>query len=228
MLAFAAAGLSAAGTMSIEALLEQAARNELLAQAQQAHLVNPSIRVELRPRTGKAAHSSCPSNVEIEALDTRFVTRMRFAAVCPATPGWRTEYVVRGAIEADVVVAASAILPGQEIGVEQLERARRDASETPGALSDLDAVVGKSSQRTLHRGQIIDKRWLAEPLLVKRGASINIVARNTGIEVQVPGEAMEDGRRDAIVRVRNSLNGKIIRARVIANDVVEPADLPAP
>jgi flagellar basal body P-ring formation protein FlgA len=222
-----AASPAAIATLSIDALVEQAARNELRAQAQQAGFIDPSIRVELRPHPGKLP-SPCRRTVEIEALDTRFMTRMRFAAVCTDEPGWRSEYIVRGAIEADVVVAGSAINAGQPIAAEQLERARRDASGTAGSLSDIAAVVGKASQRPLNRGQLIDKRWLVEPIMVKRGASVNIVAHNVGVEVQVPAEAMEEGRRNDIVRVRNTLNGQIIRARVIGDNAVEPADSPSP
>ncbi len=105
--------------------------------------------------------------------------------------------------------------------------ARRDASGTAGALSDIEAVAGKASQRPLHRGQLIDSRWLIEPILVKRGATVSIVARNVGVEVQVPAEAVEEGRRNDIIRVRNTMNGQVIRARVIGDNAVEPADSPS-
>jgi flagellar basal body P-ring formation protein FlgA len=224
MAAVSAAANSAA---SIDARVEQAAREELRAQAQQAGLIDPSIRVELRPHSGNSP-GSCHREIAIESIDVRFVTRMRFAAVCTDLPGWRLEYIVRGAIEADVVVAAETIAAGQPIELKQLERARRDTSGTAGSLSDMDAVAGKSSQRPLHRGQLIDKRWLVEPVLVKRGATVNIIAHNVGVEVQVPAEAMEEGRRNDIVRVRNTLNGQIIRVRVTGGNTVEPADSPAP
>jgi flagella basal body P-ring formation protein FlgA len=153
---------------------------------------------------------------------------MRFVAMCADAPGWRSEYIVRGSVEADVVIASSNISAGQPIGAEQLVRARRDASGTAGCLSDLDAVVGKASQRPLNRGQLVDKRWLVEPIFVKRGATVTIVAHNVGVQVQVPAEALQEGRRNDIVRVRNTLNGQVIRARVIGDNAVEPADSPAP
>jgi flagellar basal body P-ring formation protein FlgA len=225
-LALAAFAMNAAGAQSLETRIERAARDELMEQARQAELVDPTIHVEVRSRADKPARP-CSKDIEVEPTDTRFMTRMRFAAICPGTPAWRVEYAVRGAIEADIVVATSTIDAGEPIRADQLERVKRDASETPGALSDIDAVVGKSSQRPLRRGQPINSRWLTEPVMVKRGATVSIVARNTGISAEVPGEAMDDGARDAIVRVRNNLNGKIIRTRVIADDTVEPVDLPA-
>jgi flagella basal body P-ring formation protein FlgA len=218
----AAAPIEAGAAASIEARIETAARQALRAQANAAGLVNPSIVVEVR--THDLSLRPCARDIDIEVVDTQFVTRMRFAAVCSATPSWRAEYVVRGSVEADVVVTTAAVVAGQELGASQLAVERRDASGTPGAISDLAAAVGMSSRRPLHTGEIIDKSWLLEPMLVKRGATVSIVARDAGIEVQAPGEAMEDGRRDQIVRVRNTLNGKVLRARVIAGDTVEPAE----
>ncbi len=222
-----AAPLAAGAAPSTDALVERAARDELHRQAEQAGLVDPSIHIELRPRPGKST-LACRRPVEIQAVDTRFVTRMRFTATCSDAPGWHSEYIVHGSVEADVVVAAADVAAGRPIGADQLERARRDASGTAGALSDIEAVAGKASLRPLHRGQLIDRRWLVEPILVKRGATVSIVARNVGVEVQVPAEAVEEGRRNDIVRVRNTMNGQVIRARVIGDNAVEPADPPSP
>ncbi len=223
-----AAPLMAGAAPSTDALVERAARDELHTQAEQAGLLDPSIRVEVRPRPGKSTPASCRRPVEIQAVDTRFVTRMRFTATCSDAPGWHSEYIVHGSVEADVVVAATDVAAGRPIAAEQLVRARHDASGTAGALSDMEAIVGKASQRPLHRGQLIDRRWLIEPILVRRGATVSIVARNVGVEVQVPAEAVEEGRRNDIVRVRNTMNGQVIRARVIGDNAVEPADPPSP
>lgn len=215
-----------AAALSIETRVEQAARKELRARVELAGLINPSIVTELHARGGKPA--ACPRDIEVETLDTRYITRMRFAAVCTAPPGWRAEYIVRGSVQADVVVTTSAVIAGQAITAGQLARERRDASSTPGALSSIEAVVGKSSRRSLHSGQIIDRTWLLEPILVRRGAGVSIVARNAGIEVQVPGEALDEGRRDEIVRVRNTQNAKILRVRVVGEAMVEVVDDPVP
>lgn len=219
---------SAVPAASIEARVEAFARDELRTQAEQAGLLNPTLQVEVRTIAGKDPRA-CRHDIEIEAVDTRYVTRMRFAAVCTDAASWRAEYVVRGSVEADVVVVTATDIPaGQPIGADQLGIARRNASGTPGCLSDVDLVAGNASQRPLHRGQIIDKRWLVAPVLVKRGSTVSIVARNVGVQVQVPAEAIEEGRRNDIVRVKNTLNGQILRVRVIGDNTVEPAEPAAP
>jgi flagella basal body P-ring formation protein FlgA len=202
---------------SVQSAVERAAREQLITLAQQASLADAQIRVSVVPRAGAAAPCSRP--VSIEPIDVRTLTRMRFAVVCDSI---RTEYIARGSITARVVVATADIAANRPIAATEITREPRDVSATPDALSDLAAVTGQSSRRPIRTGQIISTRWLAEVLLVKRGAPVNIVARNAGIEVTVPGEALQPGHRNEIVRVKNVGNGKIITARVVGENTVEP------
>jgi len=43
--------------------------------------------------------------------------------------------------------------------------------------------------------------------------------------VHVPAEALQSGRRGEVISVKNSRNGTIIRARVIAESTVEPVEV---
>nr|PZN80576.1 MAG: flagella basal body P-ring formation protein FlgA [Pseudomonadota bacterium] len=210
----------------LEARVEAAARAHLQAEVERAGLREPSVEVEVLPRDRNGAPRGCPQEVEITALDTRFATRMRFAAVCPGEQGWRSEYVVRGSVTALVVVATTGVRAGEPLVEEQLALERRDVSGVAGAVSDMRRVVGLASRRALRGGQVVSERWLIQPVLVERGDSVTIVARNAGIEVRVPGEALESGRRGEIVRVRNTATEQVIRARVVEKGTVEPAELP--
>jgi flagella basal body P-ring formation protein FlgA len=217
---------AAAAAVPVEAQIEHAAHEHLLALAGRAGLLRPDVKINVVSDGRRAATGSCPHDIEVQTLDTRSIARMRFVAICSATPGWRTEFVVRGAVSAEVVVAASAVTAGRTIGADDVLIERRDVSAIPDALSDIKQVVGKVSTRTLISRTIIGKRWLAEPLLVKRGDGVDIIARREGVEVQVKGEALEAGHHDDVVRVRNTANGRTIRARVLTEHTVEPADLP--
>lgn len=229
MLAVLASGVAAAADSfraELEARVAAAARAHLQAGLERAGLREPSVELEVLPRDRGSVPRGCSQEVEIAPLDTRFATRMRFAAVCPGEQGWRSEYVVHGSVTALVVVATAGVRAGEPLAEEQLALERRDVSGVPGALSDIDRVVGMASRRALRAGQVVSERWLIQPVLVERGDSVTIVARNAGIEVRVPGEALESGRRGEIVRVRNTATGQVIRARVVEKGTVEPAELP--
>jgi flagellar basal body P-ring formation protein FlgA len=223
----AATSVSAVAAANVQSRIEQAAREHLMSFATRAGLADAQVRVSVVARSGVAAPCSPP--VTIEAVDTRNLTRMRFAALCgggapvASTQTARAEYIARGTITAQIVVASADIAANRPIAAAQVARERRDVSSVASPVSDIDTVVGQSSRRAIRAGNILSTRWLAQAVLVKRGAPVRIVARNAGIEVTVAGEALEAGRRNEIVHVRNVGNGKVITARVVEESTVEPA-----
>lgn len=215
----------AATPAEIEARVTQSAREQLLKRAADAGLLRPKIEITSLPR---ATLSDCPRDVEVETLEATHPARMRFVAVCSVAPAWRAEFIVRAVITAEVVVTSADLKAGVPIDASQLTVQRRDISGAFDAQSDPGTVAGKSSRHALRSGQIVRERWLVEPDLVKRGASVSIVAHNVGVEVNVAGEALDTGHRGEIVGVRNKATGKVIRARVIGENSVEPVELSMP
>ena len=94
-----------------------------------------------------------------------------------------------------------------------------------GAITLPEDAIAQSSSRTLRTGQALHARWLSAPVLVRRGDSVTIRARNGGVEVSAAGEALENGKPRQIVRVRNTTTGKVIRARVLEQGLVEPENM---
>lgn len=201
----------------------RAARQYLNAEAARLGLVEPQFTVEVSSGTPKA--QPCAKATSVEPADTQFPSRMRFVATCAAA-GWSETYTVRAEISAQVVVAASALNSGQPIVADDLRLERRTLVNLQDAVSDPAPLVGMASRRALRPGQVVDRRMLSAAVLVRRGASVTIVARNQGILVSSVGEATEAGHRDDVIGVRNSATGRVIRARVTGMNEVEPIGIP--
>ncbi|RJF97038.1 flagella basal body P-ring formation protein FlgA [Noviherbaspirillum cavernae] len=204
--------------------VEAAARALLVQQAERAGLRDPLVEVSV-VRNGQPA-PACATPVKLENMDTRQPSRMRIAAMCPGADGWRHEFIVRASVSAQVLVAATVIPARQVLEATDLTLERRTVSTTPDAISEPQEVVGMAARRAMRAGDIVRKNALIAPTLVKRGDAVRILASREQIAVSVAGEALDGGTRGAIVRVRNAANGNVIRARVIANATVEPADMP--
>lgn len=209
---------------SVDSQVAEAARQFLRGQAVRANLLNP--RIEAKVVTGKRPALVCQQPVSVEPIDTRHPGRMRFAASCSGTGRERREFVVHAAVSADVLVAATATPAGRSISADDLMLERRDISAISDAISELPAVVGQSSRRSLRAGQVVQRQMLVAPIRVRRGDTVHIVARSGPVEVTSTGEALESGRADDMVRVRNATTGKVIRVRVTAGGTVEPVDMP--
>lgn len=205
------------------AKVQEAATTTLTKQSEIAGYIEPKFDVEV-VKTSRPL-PACPTAVNVETLDARSLARMRFVVVCGASPGWRYEFVVRAKISAKVVVAATDLMPGKFLSPSDVLLERHDISGMPDSFSDLSAVEGMSTRRSVRAGDVLRQNMLVAPALVKRGDQVRIVARREQIEVSMSGEALDTGARGASVRVRNS-SGTIIRARVTDAGTVEPADLP--
>jgi flagella basal body P-ring formation protein FlgA len=203
--------------------VQEAAKNQLQNHAQSQRWLEPEFDVEV-VRNNRVV-PPCPSETRVESMDPRGIARMRFVVVCPSLQGWRYEYLVRGKVSAKVAVAANDLMPGKILSPIDLLHQRHDITLIPDTFSDFSELEGMAARRTIRAGEVIRSNMLTAPQLVKRGDQVRIVARREQIEVSMSGEALDNGVRGAIIRVRNS-SGTQIRARVIDAGTVEPAELP--
>lgn len=199
--------------------MEKKARQFLQEQIAQAGL--SEARITLQLIGPKQPLPACRESPQISATDTRQNSRMRFVAQC-AADNWREEFIVRAEVSAQVLVAATPLKAGEPIAEQALSLERRSLVNLAEALSDPAAVSGQSSKRALRAGQMLERRLLIATLLVRKGATVQIVAHKEGITASGVGQALEAGRRDEIIGVRNLSSGRLLRARVTGADEVEP------
>ncbi|HAT30997.1 MAG TPA: flagella basal body P-ring formation protein FlgA [Janthinobacterium sp.] len=204
--------------------MERAARAQLARQAALAKLLEPHFEVTVVNRARPLP--ACGAAPTVEALDVRLPNRMRFAVVClDSGPGaWKVEFLVRASISARVAVSAGPVAAGVPLTAPQLALERRDISAIADSTPDLSVVAGMASRRALRAGEVLRLSQLATPPVILRGDMVRIVARRERVEVSMAGEALEAGAPGALLRVRNSTSGTVIRARVLQAGVVEPLD----
>jgi flagella basal body P-ring formation protein FlgA len=203
--------------------IQQAARDALEKSASASRLGEPEF--DLTVVSSRPA-PACTVPPVIEVLDTRQPARMRFVARCPDGKGWRHEFIVRARVSAMVAVASAPVAANAVLGEADVTLERRDITNIADPVGALDDVVGQSSRRSLRVGDVLRAGSLAAPIAVKRGDGVMMVARHDGIEVSMAGEALDAGARGAVVRVKNSASGQVVRMRVVGAGAVQPLDLP--
>jgi flagella basal body P-ring formation protein FlgA len=219
LVALALAGPASAATLNAQ--VEQAAREQVARQLESSALSEPQVQVDV---VTTRAPQACAQPLAIDPVDTRMLSRMRFAVRCPVDGGWRSEYVVRAHVSAVVAVAASAVPVGEPLTDAMVSLERRDITLIPDALGSTEAALGQTSRRSLRPGDVLRAGQLAAPVLVKRGDQILMIARREQVEVSTSGEALDNGARGAIIRVRNAASGQVVRMRVTGAGTVEPVD----
>ena len=214
---------SASGVEDVLSKVQEAAKNQLQNLSESQRWLEPQFDVEV-VRTNRPI-PACPSGVRVESLDPRGISRMRFVVVCPSLQNWRYEFIAKGKVSAKVAVAANDLISGKILSPLDLLWQRHDITLLPDTFSDPGELEGMAARRSIRAGEVIRQNMLAAPQLVKRGEQVRIVARREQIEVSMAGEALDNGTRGAVIRVKNS-SGTQIRARVIDVGTVEPAELP--
>ncbi len=217
------AGAAPTGADQVLQQVEAAARKHVAREVEASGLSEPRFTVAVAPGTRPLA--ACAQALTVEAVDTRLVARMRFAAVCPGADGWRYEFVVRATLSARVAVMALDVPAGKPLADEDVLLERHEVPTLGEVVSEPQDVIGLSGKRALRSGEILRMALLSAPTLVKRGDAVRIVARREQIEVSIAGEALDSGARGALVRVRNP-NGVVLRTRVTGAATVEPVDGP--
>jgi flagella basal body P-ring formation protein FlgA len=81
-------------------------------------------------------------------------------------------------------------------------------------LRNKGEAAGKRALRSIDAGQLVERKMLEDPPLVKKGERVRIEASGGQIRVTALGRVLQDGRAGEQVRVMNLMSGKEIYATV--------------
>lgn len=85
-------------------------------------------------------------------------------------------------------------------------------------------IVGRMARRNLLPGQPIPTNSIEDPWTIARGAMVKVVVEESGLSIVTYGAAMQSGAPGALIPVRNTDTGVIIRAVVQPDGTVKVVD----
>ena len=89
------------------------------------------------------------------------------------------------------------------------------------AIQDHTQIVGAKLRRSVGAKVPLRRAWLMIPPLVKRGAIVELIFSRKSISLSAQGEALGDGKKSDMIRVRNLNSKKIVTGRVIGINRVD-------
>jgi flagella basal body P-ring formation protein FlgA len=90
-----------------------------------------------------------------------------------------------------------------------------------GQITDPDMVVGALLRRASKAETALNKSLLQIPKLIKRGSLVELIFKKGGIFLIAEGEALGDGQRGDMIKVKNLKSKKIVTGRVIGVNKVD-------
>ena len=120
-----------------------------------------------------------------------------------------------------VVVASHPILRHTTIGSGDIHLEQRDITTGSAVyIFDPGHVLGKVAKRAMAASAALTPDMLDEPLLVRRGQQVIILAEEPGIQVRMAGTALMDGIEGQVIRVKNKLSKRTVEGQVIQPGVI--------
>ncbi len=213
ILALASQWLYASESQSLESL-KQAALSFL--HTKTAGKVSGRVQIDvgkLDPRLNLAA---CSTDLEsflppgAESFNSNTV-----GIRCNGNTKWTIFVPVHVAVYNQVLVAAQPISKGTIIDGSLYTLAEKKMNSlTRGYYQDPQEIIGKEAKRLINGGSIISPYDLFEPMLVKKGDIIAIVAKIGNLKVSMPGISLQNGRKGELIQVKNQKSGKTIFGKI--------------
>jgi len=122
---------------------------------------------------------------------------------CPGEGGWSISVRTRVHIMAPAIVTRRAVSPGHILDAAPIQPGEVDltALQRP-ALREATQAIGKVVRVGLAAGQAIGAEHLKLPIVVRRGASLEVTATVGQVSVTSAGTAMQDGAVGEVIRVK--------------------------
>lgn len=119
------------------------------------------------------------------------------------------ELALAGSVVALRTLRAQSVINPEDVAISE--------DEVPGALSDLDQVIGLETRAILYPGRPIYAGDLAAPAVVERNQTIPIIFRRGTLSIQADGRALDRAAIGDPVRVMNLASKTIVFATIGAD-----------
>lgn len=199
-------------TAAAENYLRQAAGQDPGHLAPAAGYLDPRLRL---PRCTTPLEASTGPGSK---LSGRVVVGIR----CTGAKPWKIYLPVHVAVMQNVLIARNSMPRGHLIGPDDVELARRDVSGLVGGyLSQTGDAAGHRLKRAVAQGVVITVPLLQADVLIKRGQTVTLTARNHSINISMSGKALMDGAANQRIRVENTGSGRVVEGLVRSAEQVE-------
>lgn len=197
-----------------------------VAEELQAQGIGKGVTATMSPVSGKIFHAANHKlKVAIHALQIDTDAKL-WQAQAYVLNGTQTETVkpIAGRYDATVRVPVLTRQLRQGDVIEQGDIEYRTLPERQlrkDTVTDVESILGQSPRRIISSGRPVRSSEITQPTMVKKGQMVEVHYTTPYMMIRTSGEALEDGARNALIRVKNSKTEKAITARVVAAGRVE-------
>lgn len=141
---------------------------------------------------------------------------------CGMPVAWTVYVQATVALIQPVLVVRRPLPRGSALTAADVDVQERDVAHlVTGYLVDLKDIEGMVLRRSVAAGAVLNPSLVQYPISVRRGERVTILGQVGGIEVRMEGQALMDGARGEVIRVRNLSSGRDVEGVVVAPGVIQ-------
>lgn len=212
---------AADATHQLDKIARKSAQAEVKEMAQNKGWGKYDLQLETVLPTEATTLPVCKKNPVATPTARRTLYRLRYDVTCPDAQGWTQTVAVKTVVNLPVVIAMETLERGRVIDTKDVALKVQDIAPLNAQFfTTTDEAIGQTVKRRITSAQIVNSAQLEQPVIVERGQSVLMVARQNGIEASTSGEAMKQGRKGDVIRVKNTSSQRTVDAVVVSPGVV--------
>lgn len=178
--------------------------------------------IRVNPLDPRLRLRACSAPLEVFTPQGQRTVGAAIVAVrCSAPVPWTVHVQATVALIKPVLVTARPLVKGAVIETGSVEYAEQDVSRlNSGYFSELSELDGMLVRRSVNAGVVLHPGLLQNAAAIRRGERVTILGQVAGVEVRMAGQALSDGSKGSLVRVRNLSSGRDIEGEVIGPGLV--------
>jgi flagella basal body P-ring formation protein FlgA len=179
--------------------------------------------LQIRPIDQRLKLKKCPSEIAINLpSNTVKPGRNTLSVSCTSDTSWRVFMSAYVKLFAYVIASKHPLNKGHLIQKNDLVVKKIEVTNVRSSyLTNIALAINKVLKRRVNRGDIISVNNLAKPILVNKGDTITILAKNNGFQISMKGTALTAGGKGDKIRVKNIRTKRTIQGTVFDKHTVK-------
>ena len=179
------------------------------------------VNVSVRPLDSRLNLTACDVPLSTSSSGERVLGPVSVAVKCGGLAHWTVHVRATVTSTMELLVLVNSVNRGEIISRRDIEWREQELSRPlVGYVIDENKIIGKEARKHLRSGNALRSSDLVSPQIIERGQTVDLVARSSGLLVNMQGKALANGAEGDRLLVQNTSSGKKVEGLVMGSGKV--------
>ncbi len=179
------------------------------------------VNVTVRPVDSRINLMACDVPLSTSSSGERVLGPVSVAVKCVSPATWTVHVRATVTTTMELPVLSYSVNRGDIISRGDIEWRKQEISRPLiGYVTDENKIIGKEARKHLRSGNPLRSSDLVSPQIIERGQTVDLVARSSGLLVNMQGKALANGAAGDRLLVQNTSSGKKVEGLIMASGKV--------